>query len=423
MHLFDGWFVSITMNLLMIQRMLAIDPVRLVVTTNVDLQSNKTIYESLRLLQSLRLFGGLLSNARVMVALSSGGRQNKDEISPTFLRHLLADYANLNVTTTYYRKSLPLPRFAPSLNKLNCFNPPGLHDDDLMIYLDADIFIADDPVRVIDNLLQESNYSDILCARPWDTFPGIKDFPHFAGDPDSLLFVEKEMNLIQTLSGGYTYNGMCNTGMYIMKGSVAKLLHKSALSYLSRAQMKWHPTIEPHHVPFTTTYFGIDSIVMWAAQHELKLRVFAIPSTLNWIAAAEDLLLPQCIDELSLEECIPVFIHFSKGSKLSFIRENLYPPRTDNPGSDSLHVDRIENNRNLTSQDFAAVSVNSALDARGDLTVTGSGLGSEISAYRCFLHVRGQFADPSPLGTKLLSILDGPACSVFYELLERYSYP
>jgi hypothetical protein len=172
-----------------------------------------------------------------------------------------------------------LPTASPSLNKLCAFDPPGLRDDDYLLYLDADIFVADDPLPL---LTKHAARADIVCGRPWNTFEGMQDFFEFVALPTA--FDDDRSPLLESYAGGLTFYGLCNSGMYFMPSAVAVAMKYGALAYLLKAQT------DPHYRdrdPYAPSNFGIDSIVLWAAQYSLNFTVDIAPTALNFMAPVE----------------------------------------------------------------------------------------------------------------------------------------
>lgn len=92
---------------------------------------------------------------------------------------------------------------------------------------------------------------------------------------------------------------------------------------------------------YSASFFGIDSVILWAAQHALGYSVQIVSPRLNYIAAAEDAVLPFVLrdeEQLRVSSCNrdpvisrsashgadirPTLIHFSSGSHLYFIQQH-----------------------------------------------------------------------------------------------------
>lgn len=84
-----------------------------------------------------------------------------------------------------------------------------------LLYLDADIFVADDPLPLLNLYLAEATRNnlstDLYCSRPWTTF-NYMEFFQFYLHPYRSQFLDLEDSLLDTLNGGTTLYGMCNTG-------------------------------------------------------------------------------------------------------------------------------------------------------------------------------------------------------------------
>jgi hypothetical protein len=161
------------------------------VSLSIDSSSVEIQREALRLLTSIQLFGGTLKSSHFFICINhdidtSGGNDSdcdndndsegsscsegsSSEEVESATRVLveqirLLDFENLVIS---YSKSLPYPAYALSLNKMCAFNPrshvspsarnQGNSDDGstgamsakYMLYLDADIFVARDPLPLL----------------------------------------------------------------------------------------------------------------------------------------------------------------------------------------------------------------------------------------------------------------------------------
>jgi hypothetical protein len=313
---------------------------RVIISINVDASSNEMVRESLRLLTSIQLFGGSLRYSRIHICLAH------DEYSD--VKSVLKKLNHFNVSHIQLSHRYSLPSQSPSLNKLCCFEPKDLSDDMYLLYLDSDFFVARDPLPLLQFLIDQlkNRNQGLLCGRPWDTFPDMvlfEDFvfgshPNFEYGHNSIINISSEKRpsgvnithststwrkvdksdggnwrpLMETYNGGYTYFGMCNTGMYFMSGGVAKKLVSSAKHYLTRATN--HPFFNK---VFRTKHFGIDSIVLWSAQFYLDLEIIICPPSLNFMVPIE-----KQMERFKDSDDVYLF-HFSRGSDLFF---DLIPP-------------------------------------------------------------------------------------------------
>jgi hypothetical protein len=303
-----------------------------VVSLAVDASNVEIQYEAIRLLTSLQHNGGTLSTSRVAVCISYEG-ENETTIDP----QLLASLQQYNLWSVRYSKRYSLPALSPSLNKLCALDPPGVGDDDYLLYLDADIFVVSDPLVA---LTRYAAQADVLCGRPWNTFRGVgpDDFFEFVGLPS--MFEDARYPLLESFAGGRTLYGMCNSGMYFMPALVARAMVAAARVYLTRATT---PQFRDKEF-YSPSSFGIDSAVLWAAQYSLNYTVAIAPTTLNFMASTEPFM-PRFLQRdrdrvvASLAEAgalvggpaealllaeveVPILAHFSQGSELYvFYRE------------------------------------------------------------------------------------------------------
>ena len=91
-------------------------------------------------------------------------------------------------------------------------------------------------------------------------------------------------NSLFVVSGGMTLYGMCNTGMYFMSSKHAKNLITIARAYLDKAMGMSEYT---HTIPYAPSYFGVDSVILWAAQYYLNYTVDIVAPRLNYMAPVE----------------------------------------------------------------------------------------------------------------------------------------
>lgn len=176
-----------------------------VVSVAIDAESPEIMREGLRLFLSIEMFGESLKNARRSVCISHSGAM---PVEPAFLRQLKA----LNVSDIYTSQRYSLPDAAPTLNKLCAFEPRLLNADDYLLYLDADIFVATDPLPLLAAHAPLAP-TTVLCGRPWDAMKGdMHMFPDFVGDVGrGMNFYQRE--ILETLSEpGFSFYGTCNTG-------------------------------------------------------------------------------------------------------------------------------------------------------------------------------------------------------------------
>jgi hypothetical protein len=92
---------------------------------------------------------------------------------------------------------------------------------------------------------------------------------------------------------------MCNTGVYFMQARVARRLITVARGYLEKSRID--PRLRTT-IPYAPTYFGIDSVILWAAQHTLNYTVQILPPTLNFMVPAEKFIVRDFIST-EYQEC------------------------------------------------------------------------------------------------------------------------
>eukprot|EP01041_Mallomonas_annulata_P009520 gene9520-19786_t len=255
-----------------------IDPNNIVVSIAIDADNLEVQFEAIRLLKSREMFGGTLRYSKLAVCISHSGEfTNLD---------LLAKLSPFNVTSISYSQRFSLPEFSPTLNKICSFNPPCMDSNDYLLYLDADIFIASDPIPLLTKYYNNNN-SDILCGRPWKSHLELHDFPYFLDEYSSSSSIEKPP--LATINGGFTLYGMCNTGMYFMSTSTANNIYNKSLHFLNKSIQNRDITgTDNVHSIFSPANFMIDSIILWAAQYALNSSVTIVNPLLNYMVAAED---------------------------------------------------------------------------------------------------------------------------------------
>jgi hypothetical protein len=376
--------LALTLMMKMISVHSILNHENIIIAINIDMEVNKYVYEGLRLLKSLQLFGGNLKYSRLFVCLATNEYHNSNKSERFQL--ILSLLKEFNITYLQYHERFSMPNFSPSLNKLCCLNISHyhFHDDDYLLYLDSDIFISKDPLPLLNYYITQSRYDyeeyDIYCGRPWNTFPNLHLFHEFVGyhDPhmnisynDYYSFIYNQSNLLDTISiHGKTLYGMCNTGMYLIRIKVMASYYNTIMTYFNRVNSSWFTYDSNAIDTYSYTYFGIDSILMWAAQHALYLKIRIVSPLLNYIAAAENYLLrfihpnefdlilfdpmentyqlermiyenyladDASINETVIAALIPHLIHFSKGSSLTF-----------NLSNDSNHIYATEGHNNNT---------------------------------------------------------------------------
>lgn len=110
----------------------------------------KFLAQALRLVLSVRWFGGRLANADVMVGVVDG----TDSGYAAELRGLGAVVRRMERVD---------PRFPPG-NKLNLFAQPEVDDYDLVFYLDCDTVVAQDPSPYLSASEWRAKMSDVLTV-------------------------------------------------------------------------------------------------------------------------------------------------------------------------------------------------------------------------------------------------------------------
>ena len=140
-----------------------------VVSLSIDSSSLEVQREALRLLTSLFLFGGTLKEAHISICI------NYDEDIPLDVAKkeshvlveqiLLLEFENLLID---YSRSLPYPEYALSLNKMCAFAPniDDGHEIKYLLYLDADIFVAQDPLPFLQQYLPLLRQAPREYSRP-----------------------------------------------------------------------------------------------------------------------------------------------------------------------------------------------------------------------------------------------------------------
>ena len=177
----------------------SIDPNKIVVSIAIDADNPEIQYEALRLIKSLSLFGGNLHKSKLSVCISHTGL-----FENSFLLEKLEIF---NISSIYFSKRFSPPDYSPSLNKLCAFNPLIMELNDYLLYLDADIYVASDPLPLL-----EEYSSNIQCGRPWtSSVLNVEEFVSFVGPTYYDIIAHR--GLLETIQpGGITLQGFCNTG-------------------------------------------------------------------------------------------------------------------------------------------------------------------------------------------------------------------
>ena len=415
-----------------------------VVSLAVDASNVEIQYEAIRLLTSLQLNGGTLSTSRTAVCISYDG-EDETTINP----QLLASLQPFNLSSIRYSKRYSLPDFSPSLNKLCALDPPGVHDDDYLLYLDADIFVVSDPLVPLTRWVHQA---DVVCGRPWNTFHGLgsEDFFEFVQVPT--VFDDGQYPQLEAYAGGITMYGMCNTGVYFMPALVAQAMVAAARVYLVRAANT--PRFSGMDV-YSPSSFGIDSVILWAAQYSLNYTVAIAPTTLNFMAPTEHFM-PKFlqrdreqalatvaktgapagggadVDSLLKEVEVPILAHFSQGSELYIFYKEHEDDETPPPPS-STASEAVLNDAGVAAVGGTATLAASAAapNAAGTVEMNPSGdampatyASFDPATHTCVVIMRGHLRDEwgsSRLLPVVYSLINNvTACEVYADALVPY---
>jgi hypothetical protein len=146
---------------------LLLPPEQVLMSLSIDSSSLEIQREAIRLLTSIQIFGESLKQSPIFICINHEieDESNVGEIEKSTRllveQIYLLDFEKLIIS---YSKSLPYPTYAPSLNKMCAFDPQSLLDTEgedgnaadqymqeakYLLYLDADIFVAQDPLPLL----------------------------------------------------------------------------------------------------------------------------------------------------------------------------------------------------------------------------------------------------------------------------------
>ena len=163
--------------LLMCSESVHLRPEDVIVSLSIDSSSLEVQREAMRLLTSMQLFGGGLSDCPLFICLKHDVEDVTDTLeiqkrSKNLIEQIqFLDFEKIVIT---YSKSLPHPEYAYSLNKMCAFDVdiPLDHasrqqewfnyfdDAKYLLYLDADIFVAHDPLPILSSYLPLQRQDD-----------------------------------------------------------------------------------------------------------------------------------------------------------------------------------------------------------------------------------------------------------------------
>ena len=129
-----------------------IDPSKLLVVTILDTTNNEVIRDGMTLLRSIRLFGGSLSNATIMVTIVYDGIWQDQDV---FIQELIKLRVEI-IFTNQSNESGP-----KTLNKFKSFDSFDSIRFDYMLWLDADIVVFNDPFPYFKRHIQPG---EIYCV-------------------------------------------------------------------------------------------------------------------------------------------------------------------------------------------------------------------------------------------------------------------
>lgn len=192
---------------------ISIDPSRLLIATVIDPSNNEILRDSLTLLRSIRLFGGQMNEATILVCIMLDDNDDNDIfIDKTIidengnkidsLLHTLIHILDVKIV---FSNSVEKPN-AKTLNKFEVFKyfDPLIHD--YFLWLDADVVVFNDPLP----MLNVHSYPGQIDCVP-EFYDYLRRYP-IINDTD-LVWNTMVSSFKHIGDGQFGSHGTCNTGI------------------------------------------------------------------------------------------------------------------------------------------------------------------------------------------------------------------
>jgi hypothetical protein len=344
------------------------NPQEILVSVTIDVNNEEVLREGVRLFLSIVQFGGSLKSSVVDICLVDKVRSQDSSDKVTQLVTYFSSFGiqSLNIRGRLDPDYFPRSTYSQTINKLCSFEAIEDYRKTLdlkyFLYLDADLFILQDPLPLLEKeLFRNGKDKTIYCSRPWNSFTELEYFtdfvfyqPHlysgsssarlknslmrslFSSSLEEINNWKRETNndffpFLETISpGGQSLHGLCNTGLYFMNITTAEQVYRDSLYYLSIVE-DFANSIATHREDITSpekkkilTFYNkkhtmVDSLIIWAAIMYRDYLVRLLPIEMNLIVPAGDYLLPFLQMNESLQiPVMPTILHLSRGSDLLF---------------------------------------------------------------------------------------------------------
>jgi hypothetical protein len=190
---------------------ISIEPSRLLIATVIDPSNDEILRDSLTLLRSIRLFGGKMNEATIIVCIMLDNDENvfidKTIIDDNGNRidSLLDTLIHILDVKVVFSKSVEKPN-SKTLNKFEVFNyfDPLMHD--YFLWLDADVVVFNDPLPM---LTVHSYPGQIDCVPEFYDY--LRRYP-VVNDTD-LVWNSMVSSFKHIGDGQFGSHGTCNTGI------------------------------------------------------------------------------------------------------------------------------------------------------------------------------------------------------------------
>jgi hypothetical protein len=362
-------FFQLLILLIVISRdCLGWNPQEILVSITIDVNNEEVLREGVRLFLSIVQFGGSLKSSVLDICLVDKVRSQDSSDKVT---QLITYFGSFGIQSLNSRGRLdpdyfPRSNYSQTINKLCSFEAiedyRKTFDLKYFLYLDADLFILQDPLPLLEKeLFPNGKEETVYCSRPWNAFAELEYFtdfvfyqPHLYSDthsarlknslmralfrsfPEETDSMKTETNndffpFLETVSpGGRSLHGLCNTGLYFMNIITAEQVYRDSLYYLSIVEdFAISATTNREDITsqekekilnfYNNKHTMIDSLIIWAAILYRDYLVRLLPIEMNLIVPAGDYLLPFLQMNESLQiPTMPTILHLSRGSDLFF---------------------------------------------------------------------------------------------------------
>lgn len=257
----------------------------MLVATVIDVTSTDIVRDAINLLKSIRIFGGSLNRATILVGII--GESDKSLLDDNLLSTLVALHPEIHFLGSV------TGRLAKTLNKFKAFDVFDSTKYDYFLWLDADITVFRDPMP----FLHMHKYpGEVECVPDFYSymrrFPSVNQSAGYWNPslPTSYLLGEGEV----------APNGICNTGVLFFD-SLSLSTFKEGL----------------HEVLSNDTYMEahgkdrfVDSLIFTKIVNEADMEVTILPHSMNYMALFEI----ELQEEIILTDI--VFAHFVSDTEL-----------------------------------------------------------------------------------------------------------